>query len=554
MSKQDMTAARTAADIERKYNFGQTFGEIIGLANAAQRTADEAKEEASASQTAAEEAIAAAELAKAEAETAKAEADKAASEALAAQTAADLAQAAADNAELELAEAKQDLADVTSRVDATEEEIATAQAAVTTAQETADKATADAQAAQETADTAKAEAETAQNAANVAQNAADTAQAAVDALNTRLDGEEIFNRLTNNGTLQGLYRGDDGELYINATYIKTGEILADLIKSGKITSKDGKVVIDLSGASGFTTNSLAVKANADDTINLFRVFVLTNENGESCSEMYLTSSTGKTVLKAAGGSDGGGLTMYSEDGWNIAGVSAGNDLVDLSVTCWNDDKTKIALGGIYSQKEYGEVYINLDTDRINGKDISDYENPESYDDISISKINGTDIADYQNPDFSNSVFITRTAWTQNYTTEAGIGNGTTRLKVTVEKNCLTKTFRLFGSARFDNMGSSESNWIVIPWNAVYAFLSPSVIGGGDSISNITKAEGSWWGNTSNWGPVQYGTYCLMEGSGFSFGRFYTDGGAMGGWPLKYLQDNFVDQTVFFDIVGKYTPA
>ncbi len=81
-----------------------------------------------------------------------------------------------------------------------------------------------------------------------AQQAADKAAAGVDGLDKKLDQTEVFNRLTNNGELQGIYRGDDGELYINATYIKSGEFVADLIKSGVIKSVDGsgsQVNIDL---------------------------------------------------------------------------------------------------------------------------------------------------------------------------------------------------------------------------------------------------------------------------------------------------------------------
>ena len=43
MSKQDGTAPRTAADLERKYNFGQSFAEVYNLVSDAQRTAEEAK-------------------------------------------------------------------------------------------------------------------------------------------------------------------------------------------------------------------------------------------------------------------------------------------------------------------------------------------------------------------------------------------------------------------------------------------------------------------------------------------------------------------------------
>ena len=61
-------------------------------------------------------------------------------------------------------------------------------------------------------------------------------------LDEKLTSEEIFNRLTNNGQLQGLYRGDDGELYVNATYIKSGTLSADLIDGSKLTIKGGSTI------------------------------------------------------------------------------------------------------------------------------------------------------------------------------------------------------------------------------------------------------------------------------------------------------------------------
>lgn len=62
-----------------------------------------------------------------------------------------------------------------------------------------------------------------------------SAKAASEAVNS-LDQEEIFNRLTNNGQAQGIYRDPDtGELYINASYLATGVI----------TSADGSIEIDL---------------------------------------------------------------------------------------------------------------------------------------------------------------------------------------------------------------------------------------------------------------------------------------------------------------------
>lgn len=77
-----------------------------------------------------------------------------------------------------------------------------------------------------------------------------------DAAIKNLTQEEIFDRLTNNGTVQGLLIGPDGQIYINASYInsgvlnadllKSGTLNADLIKAGVLQSEDGEsFVLDL---------------------------------------------------------------------------------------------------------------------------------------------------------------------------------------------------------------------------------------------------------------------------------------------------------------------
>lgn len=55
----------------------------------------------------------------------------------------------------------------------------------------------------------------------------------------------VFNALTNNGALQGIYMYN-GDLYINGSYIQTGTLSADLIKSGSITSTNGRTSISMS--------------------------------------------------------------------------------------------------------------------------------------------------------------------------------------------------------------------------------------------------------------------------------------------------------------------
>lgn len=75
----------------------------------------------------------------------------------------------------------------------------------------------------------------------------------IDAVDKKLTQEDIFNRLTNNGTSQGMFI-EDGNVYFNATYIKSGEINSDLIKTGKISSKDGSVYFDLDNSVVHTTD------------------------------------------------------------------------------------------------------------------------------------------------------------------------------------------------------------------------------------------------------------------------------------------------------------
>jgi hypothetical protein len=54
MSKQDAVAARTAEDLERKYNYGRTFAELYGLSLDAQNAAASAEESANRAEEAVE--------------------------------------------------------------------------------------------------------------------------------------------------------------------------------------------------------------------------------------------------------------------------------------------------------------------------------------------------------------------------------------------------------------------------------------------------------------------------------------------------------------------
>lgn len=91
---------------------------------------------------------------------------------------------------------------------------------------------------------------------------------------TALTPDEVFNILTNNGEIQGLYKIGD-KIYFNAEYIKSGTIVADLIKGGilnlgGVSNENGVLVMrNVSGQEigrwdkdGLVVNSGAISANA----------------------------------------------------------------------------------------------------------------------------------------------------------------------------------------------------------------------------------------------------------------------------------------------------
>ena len=89
-------------------------------------------------------------------------------------------------------------------------------------------------------------------------NALTSGNQSTDNLDTALNQQAIFNRLTNNGQTQGIYLSN-GLLYINATYIQSGTLSANYIKGGTlevggIDDQDG--VISILNSSGIKRGEL----------------------------------------------------------------------------------------------------------------------------------------------------------------------------------------------------------------------------------------------------------------------------------------------------------
>lgn len=152
----------------------------------------------------------------------------------------------------------------------------------------------------------------------------------IDAVDKKLTQEDIFNRLTNNGASQGMFI-EDGNVYFNATYIKSGEINSDLIKTGKISSKDGSVYFDLDNSVVHTTdgqfdttfdkNSITIKNGDTTLVHLYGE--IHDYKGNPCFGGALTIKGSDSTTVASDSSEcflsENGITFAMEDsdgGWH----------------------------------------------------------------------------------------------------------------------------------------------------------------------------------------------------------------------------------------------
>lgn len=129
---------------------------------------------------------------------------------------------------------------------------------------------------------------------------------------------DIFNKLTDNGTLPGLFM-QNGQLYVNASYIKTGELLADLIKTGIMKSNSGLTEFDVDNGRLVLRNHEVfgyVKVEDGD-------IDLCHPNGQSVLKLwnllfggaisFLHPDTGKFLCSMVGTNTGFALDLQGEE-------------------------------------------------------------------------------------------------------------------------------------------------------------------------------------------------------------------------------------------------
>lgn len=203
-------------------------------------------------------------------------------------------------------------------------------------------------------------ADSAQKAAEKAQEAADNATGAVE----NLDQETIFNLLTNNGELKGLFM-KDGVLYVNASYLV----------SGVIKSENGKLVIDLSGESepsfntGISTNGLNIRADEAGSEALFCMDARQLNTGLWYGALNFKSTNGTLLLSLAESFNasstapvGVGLRMQNQTNNRTVSISTGDDICGL--TLLGDGSS---VGGL---QVLTDGTSQLTINKINGKTVS----------------------------------------------------------------------------------------------------------------------------------------------------------------------------------------
>ena len=204
---------------------------------------------------------------------------------------------------------------------------------------------------------------------NNAKNYADSA--AVNAVNAQTQ-TDIFNKLTNNGELPGLFM-KDGQLYINASYLATGVI----------SSADGKISIDLTGKipepvfnTGISTNGLTVRADEAGAKKLIGIQAKTTSSGVSYgqAEFYGVNGNQLAVLSEVFGGYGDSLNpvgvslhILDQDGYHEASIDGSNNTAGFHVYIEGFDVGSFVATGSFMD---GSARSELWTDVINEKSIS----------------------------------------------------------------------------------------------------------------------------------------------------------------------------------------
>ena len=119
----------------------------------------------------------------------------------------------------------------------------------------------------------------------------------MDALDESLGQKSVFDRLTNYGKIQGLFM-QNGNLYANASYVKSGVLDANLVKAGILTDKKGLQYWDMTTGEFRLAGTSTIAGNkASDLATTTAAQRLTSE-AEAAAKKYADGIGTDTLTSA----------------------------------------------------------------------------------------------------------------------------------------------------------------------------------------------------------------------------------------------------------------
>lgn len=210
-----------------------------------------------------------------------------------------------------------------------------------------------------------------------AQRAAQEAQNAFDGLNQ----EQIFNLLTNYGEWQGIYRDDNGDVYVNASFIKGGTISGDTVKvdaatitgqlvATQIDTKDLKVLAanitgTLTAGQIDTTNLKVSAANVTGKLSASQINTTylevsaANITGMLSADQIDTDELTVNAANVSGTLDAGNISMNGsfkvKSGGSTYGYVGASDFGDTAgaVLCNSTTQNGVLVTNTGAQLIYG---------------------------------------------------------------------------------------------------------------------------------------------------------------------------------------------------------
>lgn len=170
------------------------------------------------------------------------------------------------------------------------------------------------------------------NKANAALEAAKkAAQAYVDALDESLGQESVFDRLTNYGKIQGLFM-QNGNLYANASYVKSGVLDANLVKAGILTDKKGLQYWDMTTGEFRLAGTSTIAGNkASDLATTTAAQRLTSE-AEAAAKKYADNTATSHVNTFEKALTQQYIFNKLTDGGKLQGLYMSNNLLYVNAT------------------------------------------------------------------------------------------------------------------------------------------------------------------------------------------------------------------------------